>query len=78
MITSITILAILVGVLVVAVLRLGSTNYKLIEQIEKLKKDHEILEAIVDSRYDAYLESVIEMSQDIENLMEDVSNLGIK
>lgn len=78
MITSITILAILVGVLVVAVLRLGSTNYKLIDQIETLKKDHEWFEERMENRMDIYFDSIAEMRQDIENLMEDVADQGIK
>ena len=78
MITSITILAILVGVLVVAVLRSASINYKLIDQIETLKKDHEWFEERMENRMDIYFDSIAEMKKDIENLMDDVADQGIK
>lgn len=78
MITSITILAILVGVLVIAVIRSASINYKLIEQIETLKANHEYLDKMTDERFDDYTSLLGEMQQDIENLMEDVANQGIK
>ncbi len=78
MITSITILAVIVGVLFATVVKLSSTTSRLSDQVANLKSELSLMEDVTDVRLENYYESMTEMKKDIENLMDDVADQGIK
>jgi hypothetical protein len=78
MITSITILAVIVGVLFATVVKLSSTTSRLSDQVANLKSELDFMDEVTDARFENYHESITEMKKDIENLMDDVADQGIK
>lgn len=78
MIISITILAVVVGVLLSSVVKLNSTTSKLSDQVDNLKSQLDFLDDLTDARFENYHDSITEIKKDIENLMDDVADQGIK
>ncbi len=78
MITSITILAVIVGVLFATVVKLSSTTSRLSDQVANLKSELDFMDEVTDARFENYFESITEIKKDIENLMDDVADQGIK
>ena len=78
MIIGITILGIVVGVLLMSVIILSSRTNTLLEKLENLTVDFR--ESELDNlNYISNINGEIaEMKKDIENLMEDVADAGIK
>lgn len=78
MITGITILGIVVGVLLMSVIILSSRTNLLIEKLNDLNSDFREYEEDSAHLHSRMLGRMDEMSKDIENLMEDVADAGIK
>ncbi len=78
MITSITILAVIVGVLFATVVKLSSTTSRLSDQVANLKSELDFMDEVTDARFENYFDSITEIKKDIENLMDDVADQGIK
>ncbi len=78
MILSITILAVIVGVLFATVVKLSSTTSRLSDQVANLKSELDFMDEVTDARFENYFESITEIKKDIENLMDDVADQGIK
>jgi hypothetical protein len=70
MILSITILSVLVGVL-------GIVTFLHLRVIAELKREVSNIDHIADLRYEAILEKLQLIEEDVEDLMEDVANQGI-
>jgi len=70
MILSITILSVLVGVL-------GIVTFLHLRVIAELKMEVSNIDSIADLRYEGVLERIQLLEEDVEDLMEDVSNQGI-
>lgn len=70
MILSITILSVLVGVL-------GIVTFLHLRVIAELKREVSNIDHIADLRYEAILEKLQLIEEDVEDLMEDVANHGI-
>jgi hypothetical protein len=70
MILSITILSVLVGVL-------GIVTFLHLRVIAELKMEVSNIDRIADLRYEAILEKLQLIEEDVEDLMEDVANQGI-
>ena len=78
MITSITILAVIVGVLFATVVKLSSTTSRLSDQVANLKSELDFMDEVTDARFENYFDSITEIKKEIENLMDDVADQGIK
>jgi hypothetical protein len=70
MILSITILSVLVGVL-------GIVTFLHLRVIAELKREVSNIDHIADLRYEAILEKLQLIEEDVEDLMVDVANQGI-
>jgi hypothetical protein len=70
MILSITILSVLVGVL-------GIVTFLHLRVIAELKREVSNIDHIADLRYEAILEKLQLIEEDVEDLMDDVANQGI-
>jgi len=70
MILSITILSVLVGVL-------GIVTFLHLRVIAELKREVSNIDHIADFRYEAILERMQLIEEDVEDLMVDVANQGI-
>lgn len=78
MITGITILGIVVGVLLMSVIILSSRTNTLLEKLENLTVDFRESELDNINYISNINGEIAEMKNDIENLMEDVADAGIK
>jgi hypothetical protein len=78
MIIGITILGIVVGVLLMSIIILSSRTNLLIEKLNDLTLDFRESEEDYANLHTSMLRAMDEMSKDIENLMEDVADAGIK
>ena len=78
MITGITILGIVVGVLLMSIIILSSRTNLLIEKLNDLTMDFRESELDNINYISNINGELAEMKKDIENLMEDVADAGIK